>query len=149
MAKNSVIAEHGEEIADDDALLALGRIDRGDEAEAELLGDDRARDFERRDGQPRGQPEHRADDDLLDQHHDRRPERAGIDVIGVAMQRQQHGGEDERDGQPQPRRDVLLAEPRQQHDHGAGAREHQEKGRSERRQEGNIDRHGSRPLSRW
>src|SRR5690242_1668736 len=34
-------AEHGEEIADQDALLSLGRIDRGDEAEPHLLGDDR------------------------------------------------------------------------------------------------------------
>ena len=94
-------------------------------------------------------PEHGADHDLLDQHHDRRPERAGIDVIGVAMQRQQHGGENQRDGQPQPRRNVLLAEPGQQHHHGAGAREHQEKSRPERRQEGQVDAHGLRPLSRW
>ena len=48
-------AEHGEEIADDHALLALRRIDRGDEAEPELLGDDRAGDLQRRDREPRGQ----------------------------------------------------------------------------------------------
>ena len=48
-------AEHGEEIADDHALLALRRIDRGDEAEPELLGDHRAGDLQRRDRQPRGQ----------------------------------------------------------------------------------------------
>ncbi len=42
-------AEHGQEIADDHALLALRRIDRGDEAEPELLGDDGARDLQRRD----------------------------------------------------------------------------------------------------
>ena len=48
------------------ALLALGRIDGGDEAEAELLGDHRARDLQRRDGQPRGEPEHRADQNFLD-----------------------------------------------------------------------------------
>ena len=58
-------AEHGQEIADDDVLLALRRIDRGDEAEPHLLGDHRARDLQRRDRQPRGQAQHRADQDLL------------------------------------------------------------------------------------
>ena len=51
-------AEHGEEIADDHALLALRRIDRGDEAEPKLLGDDGARDLQGRDRQPRGQAKH-------------------------------------------------------------------------------------------
>ena len=32
-------AEHGEEVADDNALLALRRIDGGDEAEPQLLRD--------------------------------------------------------------------------------------------------------------
>ncbi len=81
-----------------------------------------------------GHAEHRADDDLLDQHDDGRPERAGVDVIVVAMQRQQHRGQHQRDGEAQPRRNVLLAEPRQQHDHGADARENQQEGRAERRQ---------------
>ena len=40
------------------ALLALGRIDRGDEAEAELLRDHRAGDLQGRDRQPRRQAEH-------------------------------------------------------------------------------------------
>ena len=39
MAKISVTPSTVEEIADDHALLALGRIDRGDEAEPQLLGD--------------------------------------------------------------------------------------------------------------
>ncbi len=64
----------------------------------------------------------------------RRPKRARVDVIGAAVQRQQHGGEHERECQPHPRRQVLLAEPRQQHQHGAGAREHQKKRRRQRRQ---------------
>src|ERR1700733_3637058 len=36
--------EQGEKVADDHALLALGRIDGGEKAEAELLGDDGAGD---------------------------------------------------------------------------------------------------------
>ena len=40
-------AEKRQEIADDRALLALRRIDRGDEAKPELRGDHRAGDFER------------------------------------------------------------------------------------------------------
>ena len=65
-------AEQGEEIADDQALLALRRIDRGDEAEAELLGDHRARDLQRRDGQPRGQAEHHADQQFLPERDEHR-----------------------------------------------------------------------------
>jgi hypothetical protein len=39
-----------------------------------------------------------------------RPERAWIDVIGGPMQRHQHRGEKhQRDGEPHPRRDILLA----------------------------------------
>ena len=59
-------AEHGEEVADDHALLALGRIDRGDEAEPHLLGDHHARDLQRRDREPRQQAQHRADQQLLE-----------------------------------------------------------------------------------
>ena len=80
-------------------------------------------------------PERRADQNLLDQHDECRPKRARVDVIGGAVQRQQHGGEHERECQPHPRRQVLLAEPRQKHQHGAGAREHQKKRRRQRRQE--------------
>ena len=97
-------AEHAEEIADEHALLALGRIDRGDEAEPHLLGDHRARDLQRRDRQPRGEAEHGADQELLAEHQQHRAERAQIDLIGAAMQRQQHRGEHQRDGQPHPRR---------------------------------------------
>ena len=52
-------AEQRQEIADQHALLALGRIDRGDEAEAQLLRDHGARDLQRRDRQPRGQTQAR------------------------------------------------------------------------------------------
>ena len=45
-------AEQREEIADQQALLALGRIDRGDEAKPQLLGDDRAGDLQRRNASP-------------------------------------------------------------------------------------------------
>ena len=40
-----------------------------------------------------------------------------------------------------------LAEPRQQHDHGADAREHQHEGRGERRQEGDVDLHATALLT--
>ena len=129
-------AEHGEEIADNRALLALRRIDRGNEAETQLLRDHVARDLERGNSQPRGNAEHRADENFLNEHHQSRPERPRIDVIGAAMKRQQHGGEDERECQPHARRDILLAQPRQQHQHRAGAREYQEKSGSKRRQVG-------------
>ena len=118
-------AEHGEEIADDRALLALRRIDRGDEAETQLLGDHVACDFKRGNGQPRRDAEHHADEDFLNQHHQSRPEGARIDVIGAAMERQQHAGENEGECQPHARRDILLTQPRQQHQHRAGARENQ------------------------
>ena len=133
-------AEHGEEIADDHALLALRRIDRGDEAEPQLLGDHRARDLQRRDRQPRGEAEHRADQHLLRRASaSDRPERAQIDLIGVAVQRQQHRRQHQRDGEPHPHRHAHFAEPRQQHHHGADAREHQHEGRGERGQEGDVD----------
>jgi hypothetical protein len=140
-------AEHGEEIADDHALLALGRIDGGDEAQAQLLGDHRACHFECGDGQPRREAKHGADHDLLDQQHDGRTQRAGVDVIGRAMQRQEHCGKDERDGELEPRRNVLLAETGQQHHHGSGAGKDQEEGRPDRRKEGDIEVHGSKPRS--
>ena len=76
-------AEQREEIADQHALLVLRRVDRGDEAEAELLGDHRAGDLQRRDRQPRGQAEHRADDDFLHQHGQHRRQRGEIDGIGL------------------------------------------------------------------
>ena len=51
------------------------------------------------------------------------------------MQRQQHRGEHHRESEPHARRYVLLAERRQQHQHGADAGEHQEESGGERRQE--------------
>ena len=55
-----------------------------------LLGDHRARDLQRRDRQPRGQAEHDADQELLAEQQQHRPERAQIELIVVAVQRQQH-----------------------------------------------------------
>ena len=71
-------AEQREEVADDQALLPLRRIDRGDEAEPKLLRDHRARDLQRRDGQPRGQAQHHADQQLLSERDDA-PGRASAD----------------------------------------------------------------------
>ena len=54
--------EHGEEVADQEALLPLRRIDRGDESEPQLLRDHRARHLQRRQrhaANARG-PNHRA-----------------------------------------------------------------------------------------
>src|SRR4029077_12195265 len=64
------------------------------------------------------------------------------DVIGRAMQRQEHCGQHQRDGELEPRRDVLLAEAGQQHHHGAGTGEDQQERRPDRRKEGHIEVHG-------
>ncbi len=133
--------EHGQEVAEDDALLTLRRIDRGDEAEAELLGDDRACDLERGDGEPRGHSEHGADEQLLAKHHQHRPVGPQIEVIGIAMERQQHGRERQGDRQAHAHRHAHLAQPGQQHQHGADAREHEHEGRRQRREEGDVDLH--------
>ena len=137
-------AENGEEVADQHALLALRRIDRGDEAETELLGDHRAGDLQRRDGEPRRHAEHGADQELLAEQDHHRPDLVQIDLIGGAMERQHDGGKHQRHGEPQPRRDHHLAEPRQQHQHGADAREHQQEGGGERGQERDVDAHQPR-----
>ena len=60
-------AKQREKIADQQALLVLGRVDGGDEAQAQLLGDDGAGDLQRRNRQPRGQAEDRADKQFLKQ----------------------------------------------------------------------------------
>ena len=106
-----------------------------------LLRYDGARDLERGNRQARGDAEHRADQHFLDQHHQNRAQRGRIDVVGVAMQRQQRGRKDERESQPHARRNILLAQARQQHQHGADAREHQEESGAKRRQEGKINTH--------
>ena len=61
------------------------------------------------------------------------------------MQRQQDCGKHERDGEPQPRRNVLLAKTGQQHHHGSGAGEDQKEGRPDRRKEGHVELHGLNP----
>ena len=68
-AKISVTPSMVRKLREQHALLAaLRRIDRGDEAEPELLGDHEAGDLQRRDHQPRGDAEHHADEDLLAEH---------------------------------------------------------------------------------
>ena len=86
-------AEQREEIADQEALLALGGIDAGDEAEAKLLGDDAAGDLKRGDRQARRHAEHRPDQELLSHRKQNRTRRAQIDGEARAMKRQQHGRE--------------------------------------------------------
>ncbi len=134
-------AEHGEEVADQHALLVLRRIDRGDEAEAELLRHHGAGDLQRRNREPRGDAEHEADEDLLDHFDDQRHQCVEIDRVGLPVQRQQHRGQRQRDGEPHARRQIRLADARQQHDHGADPAEGQHEGRGERRQEGDVDAH--------
>ena len=121
-------AEHCEEIADEHALLSLGRIDRGDEAEPHLLGDHHAGNLQRRDREPRQQAQHRADQQLLEQQLHHRHEGVQIDLIGAAVQRHDDRGEHQRKREPHPRRHRELAQPRQQHDHRADAREAQHEG---------------------
>ena len=62
-------------------------------------------------------------------------ERGEIDGIGLLMRRQQDGGEHQRDGQPHARGQVQFADARQQHDHGADAREGQQECGGQHRQE--------------
>jgi hypothetical protein len=45
--------------------VVLRRVDGGDKAKAELLRHNGACDLQRRDREPRRQPDHRADNDLL------------------------------------------------------------------------------------
>ena len=143
-------AEDGQKVADHDALLALGRIDGGDEAEAELLGDHGARDRQRRNGDAGGGAEDQPDQDFVHQQHRQRRQVLQIDLIGAPMQRQQDERERQRNAEPDADRNVHLAEPRHQHDHGADAGEHQQEGGGKRRKERNVDAHASRPtLGYW
>jgi len=135
VANNSDDPEQRQEVADQQALLALGRIDRGDEAEPHLLGDHRARDLQRRQRHPRGGAEHDADDDLVQHQHDQRRHRLHVDVIGGAMQRQDDQRQQQRDRKLDAHRDIGLTQPRQQHHHGADAGEHQHEGGRERRKQ--------------
>ncbi|MGY3391897.1 hypothetical protein ACVWW6_004488 [Bradyrhizobium sp. USDA 3311] len=138
--------EHGQEVADQHALLSLRRIDRGDEAEPHLLRDHGTRNLERRQRHARGCPQHDADRDLMQHQHQKRRQRAHVDVIGAAMQRQDDQREQERDRQLHPRRDVGLAQARQQHHHRADPGEDEHEGRRKRRQQRDVDAHNLRIL---
>ena len=134
-------AEDGEEISDQHALLALRRIDRRDEAEAELLGDDGASQRQRRDRHPRDRAENKADDDFMHQQHQQRRQVLQIDLIGAPMQRHDDGGERQRHAEPDPYRHVHFAKARHQHHHGADAREDEQERRRQSRKKGDIDAH--------
>jgi hypothetical protein len=76
-------AEHGEEVSEGDALLALHRVEAGDEAEPQLLCDRGARDLQRRKREPRGQAENGGEDQFLNEEADKRRETSrDIDRIG-------------------------------------------------------------------
>ena len=147
--KEQCHAEHGQEVADQRALLVLGRVHGRDKAKAQLLGNHRTRHFERGDRQPRRKAKYRADDYLFNQQHHHRPERAGVDLVGRAVQWQQNRSQHYGDREPDPRRNVLLAKSRQKHQHGASAGKNEKKGRARRRKERDIDIHGDAPLNRW
>ena len=136
-------AEDGEEVADQHTLLPLGRIDGGDEAEAELLGDHRARHRERRQRDARGRAEHDADGDFVHHHYAERAHRAQVDLVGGPVQRQDDQRQQQRDRQLDAHRDVALAESRQQHHHRAHAGEHQHEGGGKGRQQRYVDAHSS------
>src|SRR4029079_18555753 len=57
--------------------------------------------------------------------------------------RQDDQRQEQRDRELDPHRDVALAEPRQQHHHGAHAGEHQHEGGGKGRQQGDVDAHSS------
>jgi hypothetical protein len=119
--ENQRDSEQREEIADDRALFVLRRIDRGNEAEPELLGNHGAGDLQSRDRQTPGEPEHGADDQLLKQNRNQRTERCEIDGVVIPVQGDQDAAEQQHDAEPHARRQVGLADARHQHDHGADA----------------------------
>ena len=98
-------------------------------------------DLQRRDGEPRRHPEHDADQQLLPKSDQDRTRRTQVDRVGGLMQRKQHRREDQRDHQAHARRHRHLAEPRQQHHHGADAREHQDEGGAVGGKERDIELH--------
>ena len=65
-------AEQREKIADDQALLALGRVYGGHETEAELLRDHRTRDLQCRDRQTRSEAQYHANQELLPERDENR-----------------------------------------------------------------------------
>ncbi len=141
-------AEQSEEVADQHALLALGRIDRGDETEPDLLRDHGARDLQCRQRHARGGPEQDADEDFVHHQRQHRGDRAHVDMIVGAVQRQDDQREQKRDRELDAHGDVGLPQPRQQHHHRADAGEGEHEGGSEHRQQRDIDAHLSqRPLS--
>ncbi len=120
-------AEHGEKIADQNALLVLRRVNGGDEAETELLRHDRARDLQGRHCEPRRQPKHRADDDLLEQERQHGRKRLHVDAVSLLVCGEENDRQNEGDGEPHARGQRLLAQAWHQHDHGADARKSEKK----------------------
>ncbi len=100
-----------------------------------MLGDHRSCDLQRRKRDPRGGAEHDADDDLVNHQDQQRRQRLHVDVIGGAVQRQNHQRQQQRNPELDPHRNIALAEPRQQHDHRADAGEYQHEGGGERGQQ--------------
>ncbi len=134
MAKTSATPSSRQEISDQKPLLVLRWIDGGDKSKAKLLGNDRARDLQGGNRKSCRQPQHGADDDLLEKKHQDRPDRVEIDCVGLLMRRQYDRRKHQRDAEPHPRRHCLLADAGQQHHHRADARKSEQKRGRKRRQ---------------
>ena len=138
--------KHRKEVADDDALLALRRIDFGDEAQAHLLRHHRAGELQRGNRQSDGNAEHGPDQHFLPEHHDDRGHGAQVDLIRGAMKRKHQRREQQRERQPDARRQREFAQSGEKHDHGADTREDQQIGRCERGKKCQIDTHEIRDV---
>jgi hypothetical protein len=128
-------AKHGQEISDQRTLFVLGRINGGDEAQAQLLRDDRSGHLQRGNRQSRGEAQYRTDDQFLEKQNQHRPECFEIDRIGLLVRRQKDCGQHQRYGETYARWHAQFADTRQQHDHGAHAGKCQQECGRQRRQE--------------
>ena len=88
--------------------------------------------------------EHDADHDLLHHQHQQRRQRLHVDMVGVAVQRQDHRVSSSAIVSLMRTGMLDLAEARQQHHHRADAGEDQHEGGGERGQKGDVDAHDRR-----
>jgi len=100
--ENERHAEQRQEISDQEPLLVLRWIDGGDESEAKLLGNDRARNLQGGNRKSCRQPEHNADDNLLEKKHQDRSDRVEIDCVCLLVGGQYDRGKHQRDAEPHP-----------------------------------------------
>ena len=116
--ENQGQTEKGQEVADRRLLAAHRRVDRHGEGKPELLGHDVAGGLQRGDDHADAEPEHEADGKFAGKKRERRLRR-GARRQERPGQREQHDAEEERETEPQPRRDHPLADAGHEHDERA------------------------------